>query len=608
MPKRYCKCPNEHCFDRAIQCVSCDTENLDPEGYPDKARRRLTNEDKNGMVMDIDTKQKFKVKKVKNSLKRLVPQFSGPVDWQSAKGYAAMLLFLSCLGAEGVYVLWDENTNAEMTEKEWRKRMFRATSNPPVRHSICGEMVRRTCIANLQQGGRIGCPKCHAGCNPWSNRYDEFMEFLPDGYELAMSRDEWKQKCISVHWNPPIRCVKHKRTITTTSISNLRKRGTVGCPSCMHELGIGNQATPWSDRYEEFIGCIPKGYVLTLNVDEWREQCSGNEFCPPLRCDKHGQLVTTTSISNLRKRGTVGCTECHPHMINWSERYEEAVDILPNGYSYLISKEEWKTQCVDSHWCPPIRCNTHNTTIATTSIASLQQGRGVGCPACCPNQNPWSGRYTEFINLIPDGYTLLMSEDEWKQQCSNAAFCPPLHCKKHAVTIKTTRISRLQQETSGVGCPKCVRICNKTTEQIVSVWLQTKYITVGHNTLCGPGKTRFDFHLTFADFQVIVEVDGAQHFWNDFYRFSQAACERDLEKEEWAWGKGIRVIRVLQDDVFRDRLDWRGWISRCVESARQMTSSVEGGRFQYGVYTPDRPEYRSSSSVYYRLRTHKSLV
>ena len=71
MPKRYCKCPNEHCFDRATQCVSCDPEDLDPEGYPRRARRRLTNEE-NGMVVDIDTKQEFRVKTVKGG-KRLVP-------------------------------------------------------------------------------------------------------------------------------------------------------------------------------------------------------------------------------------------------------------------------------------------------------------------------------------------------------------------------------------------------------------------------------------------------------------------------------------------------------------------------------------------------------
>ena len=103
MSKRFCKCPNEYCFDRAIQCVSCDPEDLDPNGYSKKARRILTNEE-NGMVVDKNTEQKFKVVKVKGG-KRLLPQFKGPMDWKSAKGFAAMCLILSCLGAEGEYVL-----------------------------------------------------------------------------------------------------------------------------------------------------------------------------------------------------------------------------------------------------------------------------------------------------------------------------------------------------------------------------------------------------------------------------------------------------------------------------------------------------------------------
>lgn len=87
MSKRYCKCPNDHCFDRAIQCDSCEQRDLDSKGYPRKARRRLTNEDADGMVVDIDTKQKFKVKKVKGGKggKRLVPQLKGPMDWKSVR-------------------------------------------------------------------------------------------------------------------------------------------------------------------------------------------------------------------------------------------------------------------------------------------------------------------------------------------------------------------------------------------------------------------------------------------------------------------------------------------------------------------------------------------
>jgi very-short-patch-repair endonuclease len=168
MSKRFCKCPNEHCFDHAIQCVSCDPEDLDTEGYPSKARRRLTNEE-NGMVQDVDDKQWFKVKKVKGS-KRLVPQFKGRMDWKSAKGFAAMCLILSCLGAEGEYVLWDDATSEEMTEKEWRKRKFGSSDKPPFRHRVCEEVVTSTCINTLQRGKSIGCgckKKTEAKLRPW---------------------------------------------------------------------------------------------------------------------------------------------------------------------------------------------------------------------------------------------------------------------------------------------------------------------------------------------------------------------------------------------------------------------------------------------------------
>ena len=52
-----------------------------------------------------------------------MPQFDGRVDWKGAKGFAAMLLILSYLGAEGEYVLWDDAAGKEMDVEGWKKRL-----------------------------------------------------------------------------------------------------------------------------------------------------------------------------------------------------------------------------------------------------------------------------------------------------------------------------------------------------------------------------------------------------------------------------------------------------------------------------------------------------
>ena len=44
-------------------------------------------------------------------------------------------------------------------------------------------------------------------------------------------------------------------------------------------------------------------------------------------------------------------------------------------------------------------------------------------------------------------------------------------------------------------------------------------------------------------------------------------CSNDLTKEKWAVSQGISVIRVLQRDVWHDRNDWRGWLTRSIQAA-----------------------------------------
>ena len=122
--------------------------------------------------------------------------------------------------------------------------------------------------------------------------------------------------------------------------------------------------------------------------------------------------------------------------------------------------------------------------------------------------------------------------------------------------------------------------------------INTKYI--------GPktdknGQTRFDFHLTFPDgSEVLIELDGPQHFWSDQIFYTNEACERDLVKEKWAIAKGVSVIRVLQEDVWNDRLGWDKYVTEKIEAARSCEPRV---------FIPVAPEYISHNSAYVQLRT-----
>lgn len=363
----YCRCADAHCLDAFVKCGECDED-----GYPLSARRRLKR-CADGTVQDIDDQKIFRVKKTKVG-NRLVPKFEQQVDWKGAKGFAAMLLLLSCLGAEGEYVLWDSNKGAEMDEEGWRKRKYKAMSKPSIRHRACGETVTSTYITSLTQGHSIGCSCNLASAHHWRHRRPEVVR---------MGRD--------------------------------------------------------------------RGFVVETDEEAWLNECTGIYYCPILRCNQCAQIVTSTCI------------------------------------------------------------------------ASLTQGRGIGC-----------------------------------------------HC-------------RTKTET------KLLEWLNERFPQDSGVTVSSQYR--GPKTARG-GQTHFDFHLAFPDgFEVIVELDGAQHFWG--HRHTDEGCKRDLLKETWAVQHGMCVVRVLQDDVWRDQFDWQGWLVQSFDAARSGKPRC---------ITPDAPEYRSYDSAYVRLR------
>ena len=491
----------------------------DAQGYPRGARRRLTNRDDAGTVTDVDTGQRFKVKKTKHG-DRIVPLFDKNVYWKSASGYDALRLCLSCLGTPGEYVLWDEAASAEMTREEWCKRKFVNKSKPPIRHS-CGQIVRITPISSIGQGK------------------------------------------------------------------------SVGCATCVPQLML------WSGRFAEFASMLPEGYVIELTENEWKKKATNNLFCPPIRCSKHQETTATSCIANIQRGQGIGCPKCYSKLNLWSGRYIEFVSLLRTGFTLQMTEVEWKEQCTGACWCPPILCDLHKTVSETSRISDLVRGEGVGCRKCVSGMMPWSERYFEFLQLLPVGFVLQLTETEWERQCTGNNFCPPIQCKQHETVTTTTSLANIQRG-QGVGCVQCVPLLARKTEAAVLQWIESAFPAVLiAREVAGPRKMRFDFVLKFGgedECSVVVEVDGPQHFWKDHFMHGCGMPERDAEKARWALARGQSVVRVLANDVFHDRNGWRAWLRRAIDEARAAMAVGAAPR----VITPNVPEYRSQESEYVR--------
>jgi hypothetical protein len=266
---------------------------------------------------------------------------------------------------------------------------------------------------------------------------------------------------------------------------------------------------------------------------------------------------------------------------------------------------------------PGLRCTVCNVCSDGTNVNSLQQNQGISCfcrgrlvlsdpqyydcmcdAALCNRLNVFGAFHRHESRLsLPTREEFIQTIQDMPTTTSANLAKLAFWCNLCGQCTMSTTIGHLRV---GGGCIHC----RHKTELKLLQWLGTRFLSAtvspqhrGPKSKCG-GQTHFDFLLTFPDgFRVLVELDGAQHFWV-LYHYTDDGCERDLLKEAWALQQGLCVIRVLQEDVWNDRLDWQGWILRSIEAARECGDAR--------VFTPDAPEYQANESAYVKL--HESGI
>lgn len=145
---------------------------------------------------------------------------------------------------------------------------------------------------------------------------------------------------------------------------------------------------------------------------------------------------------------------------------------------------------------------------------------------------------------------------------------------------------KLSHVTRGhAWCPHCK---NKTEKKLLS-WL---YDTYGMTNIIYQPKfnwclsvknnCQLPFDFLIKDVRVIVELDGLQHFKQiGKWETPEKARKRDIHKMDCAIKNGYSVIRLLQDDVWNDKTNWKNSLTSNV--ARYVDPKI--------IYICDNDEY-----------------
>lgn len=117
--------------------------------------------------------------------------------------------------------------------------------------------------------------------------------------------------------------------------------------------------------------------------------------------------------------------------------------------------------------------------------------------------------------------------------------------------------SALYSISSGCWCPKCK---HKTEKKLLG-FLEDNFQNPIHQfkvLWCKNPETDRFLPFDFCVSKTIIELDGAQHFRQvRNWQSPEEQQKSDRFKEEQAIKNGYSVLRILQEDVWNDRIDWK---------------------------------------------------
>ncbi|AQQ73821.1 putative endonuclease [Kurlavirus BKC-1] len=273
------------------------------------------------------------------------------------------------------------------------------------------------------------------------------------------------------------------------------------CPMCKHE-------------FEMTVSNVTNG--------KWCPYCSNQKLCDSFECE----ICFKNSFASHAK------AKC------WSDRNKKTVrqtflhsddealfncDGCRHGFEMRVdhvSRGSWCSYCSNKKLCDSPECET----CFKNSFASHAKAK------CWSDRNKKTARQT-----FPRS-----NSDVWFE-CE----------KKHEFKAKVANVS------NGSWCPKC----QNKTEALVLKFLKENFEKSKYQfkaKWCKNPKTNRCLPFDFCVSKTIIEVDGAQHYKQVMnWKSPEETQINDRYKEECATKSGYSVIRILQDDVWNNKIDWK---------------------------------------------------
>lgn len=287
-----------------------------------------------------------------------------------------------------------------------------------------------------------------------------------------------------------------------------------------NEVALNSHKKFWFDCECGHMFDIQLNNVNILN--RWCQYCSNKKLCSGSSCNN----CFNKSFASVK------------YSENWSDENEELPEeVFKNSHKkYLFNCPDCKHtfEQLLSHITRGISCNyCHNLIM------------------CSPNRNCIKCLRKSFSSIERSKNWSNKNEKKPNEVFKSSAKKFWFDCDKCGNVFN----SKLCHITDGSWCPSCRY---KTEEKLFSVISQIypsfeKQFKVDW---C-KDKKYLPFDFVIKERKIIIEQDGEQH-WKQVAKWKtpEHNRERDLYKMKCANENGFSVIRILQEDIFKDKYDW----------------------------------------------------
>jgi very-short-patch-repair endonuclease/DNA-directed RNA polymerase subunit RPC12/RpoP len=398
----------------------------------------------------------------------------------------------------------------------------------------CNEEFEAT-LNNITNGK--WCKKCgyRSAKEKQSMTIEEFIKRSSEKFKETIYEYDYSKVVMDGVDNPiTLICKVHLCEFQTTPYRHYTS-DTGCCPVCT----ISTRAESRKYSFDEFLTMAKSIYRDTFDYSKSIDTYENMNKEIIIICKKHGEFEQLPSVHIKSK---YGCYKCAKEIIASQQRLTTDEFIRRSKLIHNDKYDYSKTIYASGHAPVNIICKEHGI----FEQNPYNHMCGFGCKRCTGIYclEDFVNEATKVHNNIYD-YSLV----EYVRSITPVKII----CKDCGVFEQTPN-----SHLGGAGCPICI---NKTEKKLY-LMLKSAFPDVikEYNPDWAKNETtgrnlRFDFFI--PQINVIIELDGRQHFKQVRSWLSpEEQINRDVWKTKQANTNGIYVIRLVQEEVYKNKIEW----------------------------------------------------